>query len=97
VFVKTGLFGGSSGGIYAISSNDASTNGKVLAMHIESVSTGNTVEYMGDDATMSDDMEAIGSASDSNANCHASFVSGIIICKYKKLYNFIIDSNSPRV
>jgi len=89
VFVQGGLFGGSSGGIYAIKSNVVETNGKVLAMHTESVSTAALVEEaqsLNPGASLYDILSEV---SDSHAECHASFVQGLIICTYKPLMTLI--------
>jgi hypothetical protein len=85
VVLHAGLFGGSSGGIYAIRSNDPRTNGYVLAMHVESVNTARHIE-----SEISADVDLI-SVSDSHAEFHGSFINGLIICRYRDLYKKIVD------
>ena len=77
-FVQTGLFGGSSGGLYAL------MNGEALAMHIETVSTSQSVSDFESEGNF-DEKQCVSEASDSCANTYASFVSGIILCRYKNL------------
>lgn len=91
VVLHAGLFGGSSGGIYAIRSNDPRTNGRVLAMHVESVSTARHIgsEYAASDADANAEVDLI-SVSDSHAECHGSFINGLIICRYPRLYDKIL-------
>jgi hypothetical protein len=81
-FVQTGLFGGSSGGLYAL------MNGEALAMHIESVSTSHSVSDFASDLSF-DEKQCVSEASDSCANIYAAFVSGIILCRYNNLMQFL--------
>jgi hypothetical protein len=78
-FVKTGLFGGSSGGLYAL------MNGSALAMHIESMSTSQSISDVSMANRTYDEKECASEASDSCANAYAAFSSGIILCAYSNL------------
>jgi hypothetical protein len=78
-FVQTGLFGGSSGGLYAL------MNGKALAMHVESVNTSQSISNISKSNKTFDEKECASQASDSCANTYASFASGIILSTYSQL------------
>ena len=82
-FFQGGLFGGSSGGVYAL------MNGKVLAMHLDSRSVARSVEEVQEQVdTATDDCsvtDSYAAASDSHIGSYSSFAQGMIICKYAKL------------
>lgn len=91
VVVHAGLFGGSSGGIYVIRSNNPLTNGRVLAMHVESVSTAKQF----DSGSPSSDFEIdVMSVSDSHANCHGSMINGLIVSCFSKLFKYIQEDQT---
>jgi hypothetical protein len=78
-FVKTGLFCGSSGGLYAL------MNGTALAMHVESVNTSQSISDVSKGNRTYDEKECASEASDSCANTYAAFSSGIILSAYSNL------------
>ena len=78
-FVQTGLFCGSSGGLFVL------MNGNALAMHVESVSTSQSISDIVKGNRTYDEKECASEASDSCANTYAAFASGIILSAYSNL------------
>jgi hypothetical protein len=89
VFAQGGFFGESSGGVYLINSNDHETNGKLLAMHVESVNNSRLLDEIKNDSGLTDPLEVLAEASDSCVSAHSSFMQGIIIARFKNLMHFI--------